>query len=159
MRDKKQSNEQPGRYEGGKADNRQNSPEEQRANRSESPDNVVDESFNRRENESGNRSDDRLYGEIRPNRPHGSSVEHDRRGFEERGTGQEGERSNPDNRRNQPVTGEEKKKKGSGRGFASMDPEAVRNIASMGGRAAHASGKAHELTSAEARKAARARWR
>lgn len=40
-----------------------------------------------------------------------------------------------------------------GRGFASMDPEAQRAIASMGGRAAHESGHAHEWTSEEAAKA------
>ena len=41
----------------------------------------------------------------------------------------------------------------SNRGFASMDPERVREIASKGGRAAHASGNAHEFTSEEAREA------
>lgn len=40
------------------------------------------------------------------------------------------------------------------RGFASMDPEKQRAIASTGGRAAHASGNAHQFTSEEARKAA-----
>ena len=44
----------------------------------------------------------------------------------------------------------------SNRGFASMDPERVREIASKGGRAAHASGNAHEFTSEEAREAGRA---
>ena len=39
------------------------------------------------------------------------------------------------------------------RGFASMDPEKQREIASMGGRAAHESGNAHEFDSEEARKA------
>jgi len=39
------------------------------------------------------------------------------------------------------------------RGFAVMDPERVRQIASQGGRAAHACGRAHEFTSAEAREA------
>jgi len=48
---------------------------------------------------------------------------------------------------------------GSGRrGFAGMDPEEQREIASMGGRAAHRSGRAHEFTSAEARRAAEERW-
>jgi hypothetical protein len=37
------------------------------------------------------------------------------------------------------------------RGFAAMDPAAQRQIASSGGRAAHASGKAHQFTSEEAR--------
>ncbi|WP_028104250.1 KGG domain-containing protein [Pseudoduganella violaceinigra] len=41
----------------------------------------------------------------------------------------------------------------SNRGFASMDPERQREIASEGGKAAHASGNAHEFTSEEARKA------
>lgn len=40
---------------------------------------------------------------------------------------------------------------GSGRGFASMDPDRQREIAAEGGRAAHASGNAHEFTSQEAR--------
>ena len=42
-----------------------------------------------------------------------------------------------------------------GRGFAGMDPEQQREIASEGGRAAHASGHAHEFTSEEARAAGR----
>jgi hypothetical protein len=41
----------------------------------------------------------------------------------------------------------------SNRGFASMDPDQQREIAAEGGRAAHASGNAHEFTSEEARKA------
>jgi hypothetical protein len=41
----------------------------------------------------------------------------------------------------------------SNRGFASMDPDRQREIASEGGKAAHASGNAHEFTSEEARKA------
>jgi uncharacterized protein len=48
------------------------------------------------------------------------------------------------------------------RGFASMDPEEVRRIASMGGRAAHEYGTAHEFNSREARaagkKGGKARW-
>ncbi len=44
----------------------------------------------------------------------------------------------------------------SNRGFASMDPDEQREIASRGGRAAHASGNAHEFTSEEAREAGRA---
>jgi general stress protein YciG len=42
-----------------------------------------------------------------------------------------------------------------GRGFAGMDPQQQREIASEGGRAAHASGHAHEFTSEEARAAGR----
>jgi uncharacterized protein len=48
------------------------------------------------------------------------------------------------------------KNSGSGtskRGFASMDEERQREIASEGGRAAHASGNAHQFTSEEARRA------
>jgi hypothetical protein len=39
------------------------------------------------------------------------------------------------------------------RGFASMDKDRQREIASEGGRAAHESGNAHEFTSEEARRA------
>lgn len=42
-----------------------------------------------------------------------------------------------------------------GRGFASMDPEKQREIASKGGKAAHAKGTAHEFSSEEAREAGR----
>lgn len=42
---------------------------------------------------------------------------------------------------------------GAPRGFAAMDPAQQRRIASEGGRAAHASGNAHEFTSEEARAA------
>jgi general stress protein YciG len=41
----------------------------------------------------------------------------------------------------------------SNRGFASMDPEKQREIASKGGKAAHEKGTAHEFTSEEAREA------
>ncbi|MBZ2208439.1 KGG domain-containing protein [Massilia soli] len=48
------------------------------------------------------------------------------------------------------------KQSGSGtsnRGFASMDPQRQREIASEGGKAAHQKGTAHEFTSEEARRA------
>jgi len=45
--------------------------------------------------------------------------------------------------------------RGKGRGFASMDPEERRKIASIGGTEAHARGTAHEWTSDEAREAGR----
>lgn len=53
------------------------------------------------------------------------------------------------------------------RGFAAMDRAKVREIASKGGRAAHACGTAHQFTSEEARRAGmkggsaphRVRWR
>lgn len=41
------------------------------------------------------------------------------------------------------------------RGFASMDPEKQREIASKGGRAAHEKGTAHEFTPEEAAAAGR----
>jgi uncharacterized protein len=41
------------------------------------------------------------------------------------------------------------------RGFAALDPEKQREIARLGGRAAHAQGKAHEFTSEEAQAAGR----
>jgi general stress protein YciG len=41
------------------------------------------------------------------------------------------------------------------RGFASMDAEKQRNIASKGGKAAHEKGTAHEFTPEEAREAGR----
>lgn len=41
------------------------------------------------------------------------------------------------------------------RGFAAMDPRLVAEIASKGGKAAHAAGTAHEFTSDEARNAGR----
>jgi uncharacterized protein len=39
------------------------------------------------------------------------------------------------------------------RGFAAMDPEVQRVIASKGGKAAHAQGRAHEFTSEKGREA------
>lgn len=54
---------------------------------------------------------------------------------------------------------QDKNNKGSdnakGRGFASMDENRQREIASMGGKAAHQKGTAHEFTPDEARKAGR----
>lgn len=46
-------------------------------------------------------------------------------------------------------------KNSGGRGFARMDPQKQREIASKGGQAAHASGNAHQFTSEEARAAGR----
>jgi uncharacterized protein len=43
----------------------------------------------------------------------------------------------------------------SSRGFASMDASKQREIASKGGKAAHAQGRAHEFTADEARSAGR----
>lgn len=49
----------------------------------------------------------------------------------------------------------ENNQNGQGRGFASMDPEKQREIASRGGKAAHMSGNAHQFSSEEAREAGR----
>ncbi len=43
----------------------------------------------------------------------------------------------------------------SNRGFASMDPEKQREIASEGGKASHEKGTGHEFSSEEAREAGR----
>lgn len=43
------------------------------------------------------------------------------------------------------------------RGFAAMSPEKKKEIASLGGRAAHASGRAHQFSSEEARAAGKKR--
>jgi len=52
---------------------------------------------------------------------------------------------------------EKDKRVGSKRGFAAMDEKRQREIASLGGRAAHASGHAHEFTTEEARAAGKKR--
>jgi general stress protein YciG len=57
--------------------------------------------------------------------------------------------SEPDLMEDQPVQRKER------RGFASMSPEKQREIASLGGRAAHMKGTAHTWTSEEARAAGR----
>ena len=51
--------------------------------------------------------------------------------------------------------GREGKPAKSTRGFAAMDPQRQRDIASEGGRAAHEQGKAHKFTPEEAREAGR----
>ena len=61
-----------------------------------------------------------------------------------------------DNQLNQARQGNESTQGGkSARGFASMDPERQRAIASEGGRAAHQSGNAHQFSPEEAREAGR----
>ena len=45
--------------------------------------------------------------------------------------------------------------KGGGRGFAGMDEQKQKEIASKGGKAAHEKGTAHEFSSEEAREAGR----
>ena len=54
-----------------------------------------------------------------------------------------------------PPTAQYEPPRKSRRGFASMDPEKQRSIASKGGKAAHAKGTAHEFTPEEAREAGR----
>jgi general stress protein YciG len=54
-----------------------------------------------------------------------------------------------------PPTAQHEPPRKSRRGFASMDPEKQRVIASKGGKAAHAKGTAHEFTPDEAREAGR----
>lgn len=51
--------------------------------------------------------------------------------------------------------GQPQKSRGSNRGFAAMDPQKQKQIASEGGRAAHRQGVAHEWSSEEARAAGR----
>ena len=53
------------------------------------------------------------------------------------------------------VDGETQKTRSSNRGFAAMDPQKQKQIASEGGRAAHRQGVAHEWSSDEAREAGR----
>jgi uncharacterized protein len=50
------------------------------------------------------------------------------------------------------MTDQDKKSSGK-QGFASMDDEKQREIASQGGKASHESGNAHEFTSEEAKEA------
>jgi hypothetical protein len=66
---------------------------------------------------------------------------------------QGGNKGNQGKQGNQNDQGSKQSGDTSNRGFASMDPQRQREIASEGGRAAHASGNAHEFTSEEARKA------
>lgn len=61
---------------------------------------------------------------------------------------------------NNQATGENRNERNDGvkrsnRGFAAMDPELQRQIASKGGQAAHEQGRAHEFTPEEARAAGR----
>src|SRR5687768_16083603 len=58
-------------------------------------------------------------------------------------------------RRHSMVADRERGKSGDKRGFASMDANKQREIASKGGKAAHLKGTAHEFDSEEAREAGR----
>ena len=61
----------------------------------------------------------------------------------------------PRNQENQDQNDRVKKGNTSNRGFASMDPDKQKEIASEGGKAAHEQGTAHEFDSEEAREAGR----
>jgi general stress protein YciG len=68
---------------------------------------------------------------------------------------QENQGSSNENRGSSQETQGNSDDNSSNRGFAAMDDEKQREIASKGGKAAHESGHAHEFTSEEARKAGR----
>lgn len=63
--------------------------------------------------------------------------------------------NNDKQQNNQSNNGSNSGNQGGGRGFAGMDSDKQRDIASKGGKAAHQSGNAHEFTSEEAREAGR----
>lgn len=67
----------------------------------------------------------------------------------------EGNQSNPMPRVTEASEASPQPKPKSRRGFAAMDPKLVSEIASKGGRAAHAAGTAHEFSRDEAREAGR----
>src|SRR5215218_3968164 len=70
-----------------------------------------------------------------------------------------GERSSGEIREGNPAhmpsSGEKQPRKKARRGFAAMSPEKQKEIASLGGKAAHAKGTAHEFSPEEAREAGR----
>jgi hypothetical protein len=84
--------------------------------------------------------------------------QHDQTGRQEQqhhqagSSGQQGH-GNGSGNGNGSAAGNTEKSSTGGRGFAGMDRERQREIASQGGRAAHASGNAHQFTSEEARAA------
>ena len=61
----------------------------------------------------------------------------------------------PKNQENKDQDNRSKPGNTSSRGFASMDPDKQKEIASEGGKAAHEQGTAHEFDSEEAREAGR----
>jgi general stress protein YciG len=103
-------------------------------------------------------SSDRGRGWFGDREGHAEAAE---RGWEERGRSNRSRRDDEGDDRYESRRGSRTNRssdRGEGRGFASMDPEEIREIASMGGRAAHEAGTAHEWSSSEARRAARSRW-
>lgn len=80
------------------------------------------------------------------------------RGQGQGGQGQGGQRQGDQGQGNQGQSDqdeEDEQNQGDGRGFAGMDDDKQREIASEGGRAAHERGTAHEFTPEEARDAGR----
>lgn len=80
----------------------------------------------------------------------------------ERGTGSMNDQQQDISRTNEQSSGNgrgddesARERRNSNRGFAAMDPEKQKEIASEGGRAAHRQGVAHEWSSDEAREAGR----
>ena len=67
----------------------------------------------------------------------------------------ENSQSKPQRHEEAPFVSREAKRVKATRGFAAMDPQRQRDIASEGGRAAHEQGKAHKFTAEEAREAGR----
>lgn len=96
-----------------------------------------------------------------PNTSRGQDTSNDR--SRNQGGANQGNRSQGDNNQSKRSQGENSSQSrmatggqpGGGRGFAGMDDERQREIASQGGRAAHESGRAHEFTTEEAREAGR----
>ena len=70
-------------------------------------------------------------------------------------TGNNQSQAGNDVRREDDAANAQRPRSTSNRGFASMDRQRQREIASLGGRAAHQRGTAHEFDSAEAREAGR----
>lgn len=70
-------------------------------------------------------------------------------------TGNNQSQTGNDVRRDDDANVQQRPRSTSNRGFASMDRQRQREIASLGGRAAHQRGTAHEFDSAEAREAGR----
>lgn len=80
-------------------------------------------------------------------------MDQDSRGMSPINNPQQGSTSRMDNSSNSREESSERKT--SNRGFAAMDPEKQKRIASEGGRAAHRQGVAHEWSRDEARQAGR----
>lgn len=82
-------------------------------------------------------------------------MDQDSRGMNSMSSPQQGESSRMENEGLNSGREDSNGRKTSNRGFAAMDPEKQRRIASEGGRAAHRQGVAHEWSRDEAREAGR----